>query len=113
MGRGKRGRPRAATLRRQRATNASERLVSILQQPWSYPDRTVDAAASQLWALGIRHRIGLHPKQRVWICRGCKSPLRPGLTARIRIRQGVRITTCQRCGRISRRGPDFRRDVKR
>ena len=111
MARGKRGRPRAAALRRQRAITASERLTKILEQPWSHSDSTVKEAASQMWLIGRRHRIGLHPSQRIWICRGCRSPLRPGISARVRIRQGRRITTCKQCGRISRRGPDFPREV--
>ena len=111
MARGKRGRPRAAALRRQRAITASERLSKILEQPWSHSDSTVKEAASQMWSVGRRHRIGLHPKQRIWICRGCRSPLRPGVSARVRIRQGRRITTCNQCGRVSRRGPDFPREV--
>jgi len=112
MARGKRRRPRAAALRRQRAEEASNRLSDVLVQPWNHSERSVDAAASQMWEIGIRHRIGLHPKNRVWICRGCKSPLRPGVSATVRIRQRIRVTTCRRCGRISRRGPDFVREVK-
>jgi len=111
MGRGKRGRVRAADLRRQRATQASEHLSGILEKPWSHDDSTVTAAARQMWLIGRRHRIGLHPNHRIWVCRGCKALLRPGISARIRIRHGCRITTCQRCGRISRRGPDFPREV--
>jgi len=111
MARGKRRRPRAAALRRQRAEEASNQLSEILVQPWKHSDRSVDAAASQMWKIGNRHRIGLHSKNRIWICRGCKSPLRPGVTATVRIRQAMRITTCRRCGRISRRGPDFPHEV--
>ena len=111
MARGRRGRPRAAELRRNRATEASKRLSKILEKPWAYPDSVVDEAAKQMWSVGRRHRIGLHPHQRVWICRGCQGPLRPGITAQIRIRHGSRITTCKRCGRISRRGPNFQREV--
>ena len=111
MARGKRGRPRAAALRRQRATAASERLSKILEKPWSHLDSSVNEAAAQMWLIGRRHRIGLHPHHRVWICRGCRSPLRPGVSARVRIRQGRRITTCTQCGKISRRGPDFPREV--
>jgi RNase P subunit RPR2 len=111
MARGKRGRPRAAALRRQRASAASERLSKILEKPWSHSEQTVNQAASQLWSIGRRHRIGLPSNQRIWICRGCKAPLRPGVTARVRIRQRRRITSCNSCGRISRRGPDFPREV--
>ena len=67
MGRGKRGRPRAAALRRQRASAASERLSKILERPWSHSDQTVNEAASQLWSMGRRHRIGLPPNQRIYL----------------------------------------------
>lgn len=111
MARGKRGRLRAPAMRRQRALEASERLSKILQNPWDHSASTVNEAASQSWQIGRRHRIGLNPKIRMWICRGCQAPLRPGVNAKIRIRQGRRITTCNQCGRISRRGPDFPHEV--
>ena len=111
MGRSKRGRIRGAAARRQRAVDASSRLSKILDYPWSHKDSTVNEAASQLWRIGRRHRISIQSKNRIWICRGCQSPLRPGITARIRIRKRVRITTCNQCGRISRRGPDFPHEV--
>ncbi len=113
MARRKRGRPRGAALRRERAGKASEQLSKILQEPWKNNSETVDSASSQMWEIGSRHRIGLHSNHRVWICRNCKSLLRPGVSARVRIRQGVRITTCQRCGKISRKGPNFVREAKR
>ena len=111
MGRGKRGRVRGAAARRQRAITASNRLSEVLDNPWQHSDATVNAAASQLWRVSRRHRIKIQSKNRIWICRGCKSPLRPGVTARIRIRSGMRITTCNKCGLISRRGPDFPHEV--
>ncbi|HIF04619.1 MAG TPA: hypothetical protein EYQ80_04265 [Candidatus Poseidoniales archaeon] len=114
MSRGKRrGRPRAAAQRRDRALRASNQLADILQTPWLHEGRAVDSAALQMWRIGRRHRIGLHPSQRIWICRGCHGPLRPGLSARVRIRAGRRITTCLRCNRVSRRGPEFPHEVKR
>ncbi|MBJ03539.1 MAG: hypothetical protein CMB65_02435 [Euryarchaeota archaeon] len=108
----KRGRPRGAALRRKRAEQASAQLSHILGKPWEYSDGTVDGAASQMWGIGKRHRIGLHIDHKAWICRQCKFLLRPGVTARVRIRQGVRITTCLRCGNVSRRGPNFVRGAK-
>ncbi len=113
MVRRNRGRPRGAALRRKRAEKASGNLSEILGQPWKYSIDTVDSAAAQMWDLGTRHRIGLHPQSRVWICRQCKALLRPGITARVRIRQGVRITTCLRCVHVTRRGPNFIRGAKR
>jgi RNase P subunit RPR2 len=105
------GRPRGAAQRKKRALEASANLSEILSKPWNHSNRIVDAAALQMWRIGTRHQIGLHPEQRIWICRGCHTLLRPGITARIRIQHGRRITTCLRCNRISRRGPDFPHEV--
>ena len=112
MSRRKRGRPRGAALRRKRAELASEHLSGILGRPWNHSTRTVDAASTQMWNIGTRHRIGLHNQTRVWVCRQCKILLRPGVTARVRIRQGVRITTCLQCNHVTRRGPNFVRGDK-
>ncbi len=109
---GRRGRVRGAAQRRLRAETASERLATILHTPWIHQEATVDAAADQMWRIGRRHRIGLSAAHRIWICRGCHAALRPGITARVRIRDGRRITTCLRCQRVSRRGPDFPREVE-
>ena len=113
MARQKRGRPRGAALRRKRAVQASEQLSKILDQPWKHSPETVDSAATQMWDIGTRHRIGLHNHSRPWICRRCKTLLRPGITARVRIRQGVRITTCLRCNHVARRGPNFIHGAKK
>ena len=113
MSRRKRGRPRGAALRRKRAGQASEQLSEILVQPWNYPSKIVDSASSQMWGVGTRHRIGLHNQSRVWICRSCKTLLRPGFSARVRIRKGIRITTCLRCESVTRRGPNFVRGAKK
>ena len=113
MSRRKRGRPRGATLRRKRAGQASEQLSEILVKPWDYTSSIVDSASSQMWDIGTRHRIGLQNLSRAWICRHCKTLLRPGVSARVRIRQGVRITTCLHCENVTRRGPNFVRGAKK
>ncbi len=113
MSRRKRGRPRGAALRRKRAGQASEQLSEILVKPWDYTSSIVDSASSQMWDIGTRHRIGLQNLSRAWICRHCKTLLRPGVSARVRIRQGVRITTCLRCENVTRRGPNFVRGAKK
>ncbi len=112
MGRGKRGRPRGAALRRKRAFEASGRLSNILVEPWNHSSDTVNSAAKQVWKIGRRHRIGVPSSIRVWMCRGCHNLLRPGVTARIRIRDGCRYTTCLNCGKLTKRGPGFKHGVK-
>ena len=106
----KRRRARDASLRRKRASMAQSQLTDILNQPWRHSSQKVDAAAHQLWAISRRHQLSLPNEVRVWICRTCHGLLRPGITARVRVRGGRRFTTCLSCGRISRRGPDFPRE---
>jgi len=112
MGRGKRGRPRGAALRRKRAFEASDRLSEVLNEPWNHSTGTVFSASKQVWEIGKRHRIGLPPRIRVWMCRSCHNLLRPGVTARVRIRNGCRYTTCLNCGKIAKRGPNFKHEVR-
>ena len=47
-----------------------------------------------------------------WMCRSCHNLLRPGVTARVRIRNGCRYTTCLNCGKIAKRGPNFKHGVR-
>jgi ribonuclease P protein subunit RPR2 len=103
----KRRRALSASMRRERASKAQVRLTRVLNQPWRHSSEKVDAAAQQLWAVSRRHQLGLPEDVRIWICRGCHGLLRPGISARVRVRGGRRFTTCLSCGRISRRGPDF------
>jgi len=109
----RRGRPRGAKKRRQRALEAQSTLSTILAAPAEHDVRVVEAASRQMWKIGRRHRVGLPAALRPWICRGCQHPLRPGVSARVRVREGRRITTCLNCGRIARRGPDFPREASR
>ena len=65
------------------------------------------SAARDLVRLGRRHNITLSPSIRPWGCRGCATLLRPGVSARVRVRSKVRLVTCLGCGRVSRRGPGY------
>ena len=104
----KRGRPRSPKQRRARAIEASNQLAAILSTPWNHEGSMVNSAAVDMWRLGRRHQIGLHATQKNWICRSCQSPLRPGISARVRIRNQSRITTCLRCGRVYRKSTSKR-----
>jgi RNase P subunit RPR2 len=64
-------------------------------------------ASRDLVRLGRRHNLTISPSIRPWICRGCAAPLRPGVSARVRVRSKVRLVTCLGCGRVSRRGPGY------
>ena len=102
-----RGRPRSPQQRRARAIEASNQLAGILSAPWNHHDSMVNAAAIDMWRLGRRHQIGIHQAQKNWICRSCQSLLRPGISARVRIRNRTRITTCLRCGRVYKKSNSY------
>lgn len=102
MGRNK-GRSKAKRQRRESALAAQSHLSSVMSDA-SMPMIARINAAKHLVKTSSRNRLPLPVAQRHWICRGCKSILIPGESARVRIRAGQRITTCLECNRIRRFG---------
>ena len=109
MGRSK-FRSKAKRQRRENALSAQSHLSSVMSDV-SMPMVARRNAAKHLVKTSSRNRLPLPIAQRHWICRGCKSILIPGESARIRIRNGQRITTCLECNRVRRfgGGPKFHR----
>lgn len=58
--------------------------------------------AALVWRLKTRYQLGATPEA-ARVCRACHAFLRPGVTARVRLRHGRRCTTCLRCGATRRR----------
>ena len=81
------GRAKAKLQRRKNAKNSQEHLSSIITDV-SMPMLARRGAAKHLVKTSSRNGLPLPPKQRHWICRGCKSLLIPGNNARVRIRSG-------------------------
>ena len=69
-------------------------------------DRYVDMARR----IGMRYNVRLPRALRRRFCRGCYRYLHPGVTSRTRFKRGRLVTTCLRCGHISRI-PLARRDL--
>ena len=99
--------------RRESALDAQTHLVSIISNV-SMPMIARSNAAKHLVKTSTRNRLPLPISQRHWICRGCTSLMIPGKSARVRIRNGQRITTCMECGKVRRfgGGPKFNRGSK-
>ncbi len=97
-------RQRNNSSRRKKAHLAQEQLVKISLQDSPHTDEFKHALGKQIWHLGTRHRIGLPSEVKHWICRGCKTLFSPASNARVRIRNGVRVTTCLNCGETRRFG---------
>ncbi len=102
MGRNK-ARAKAKRLRREKALGAQGHLTSVMSDV-SMPMIARRNAAKHLVRTSRRNRLPLPQSQKHWICRGCTSILIPGISARVRIRDGQRTTTCLDCGRIRRLG---------
>ncbi|MBT4059700.1 MAG: hypothetical protein HOE69_05260 [Euryarchaeota archaeon] len=107
MARGRRGQARNAKRRRSRAIATRSHLETVLKEPWKHSNKTVNSAAKDILKLSQRHRLGLPNGRRSWVCRSCETALRPGVNARVRVRQGVWRITCLDCGIMIRRGPNF------
>lgn len=104
MGSGKSRFRRQRNRRRERAENAQNYLARIISERKNHDPEFTDTVTKQMWKIGLRHRIGLPNTHMHWICRRCRVLLRPSFNARVRIRSGIRITTCLRCGYIRRFG---------
>ena len=97
------GRAKTKRLRHENALEAQDHLASVIVDV-SMPMIARRNAAKHLVKTSTRNRLPLPIAQRHWICRGCTTLLVPGVTARVRIRDGQRTTTCLECGRIRRLG---------
>ncbi|MAH91066.1 MAG: hypothetical protein L7S49_05835 [Candidatus Poseidoniaceae archaeon] len=99
----KRGRAKAKSQRKENALSAQNHLSSVMSDV-SMPMIARRNAAKHLVKTSSRNRLPLPITQRHWICRGCSEYLIPGVSARVRIRDGQRTTTCLSCDRVRRFG---------
>ncbi len=98
----RRGGRRNAASRNAKANNAMQYLETVLLENIGDEDLSKQAA-KQLSDMSKRHSISLNQGVNRLICRGCKTPLVSGHSSRVRIRNGVLITTCLNCSRVSRK----------
>ena len=94
-------RSRDRRTRLQRADQAISHLENIIID--SSLDLDIrNSAAEDIFRTCMRHNRTIPESVKALICRGCKGILIPGETARIRIRNRIRITTCLICSRERR-----------
>ena len=99
--RGRRGRRTGRMIR-----VAGERVTTLFalaesearQRPSGLADRYVGLARK----VGMRYNVRLRPEYRELYCRGCSAYWVEGRTVRTRLRNGHRVRTCLRCGRVRR-----------
>jgi ribonuclease P protein subunit RPR2 len=63
-----------------------------------HADRFVDLARR----VGMRYNVRVPTSYRRRFCRGCYRYLQPGASSRTRLGRGRVVTTCLRCGHVSR-----------
>jgi ribonuclease P protein subunit RPR2 len=79
------------------------RLVDLAQEALRADRRDrADRYALLGWRIKTRYQLRATPLD-ARVCRGCFAFLQPGVTARVRIRDGRRVTTCLACGRVRRK----------
>lgn len=69
-----------------------------------------DRAVTLARRIAMRYQTGLEPHQRDRVCRTCGRYLAPGSSARVRVEDGMRRSTCLACGTTKRR--PYRREQR-
>lgn len=57
-----------------------------------------DRYAELAWRIKLKHRVDLPPRWKGSVCRKCHSFMVPGSSSRVRVRRGMVVTRCLRCG---------------
>lgn len=52
--------------------------------------------------IGMKYNVPLPSEHKRRVCKNCYSYLYPGVTCRVRLREGKMITVCNRCGTVNR-----------
>ncbi|MGB0786526.1 MAG: hypothetical protein ACPGR1_00815 [Candidatus Poseidoniaceae archaeon] len=97
-----RRRQRLKDKRRQHALQSRDHLLSMLYDVVKHPVQHRKTFAQHLFKISRRHRLRLTPEAKQVVCRKCSSLLVQGSTARVRLRNGLRIHSCLTCGHVRR-----------
>ena len=89
--------------RKNRSSEAINKLSKIILSPDKNSHRIRDIAARDILRLSKRHGQSNESLSRILICKSCESVMRFGTDSRVRIRNKSVITTCLRCDHKIRR----------
>ena len=89
--------------RKKRAVEAQTILIQALEKHSKIDEELPNNVAVQMWKIGQRHKVGIPESHRSMICRKCQSMLISTKSVRVRIRDGIRISTCLKCGSVRRK----------
>ncbi|MEM2865814.1 MAG: hypothetical protein QXM46_05175 [Candidatus Hadarchaeales archaeon] len=79
-----------------------ERLVQLAEEAWPQEKGLARRYLELAWRLKLRHRVRLPTHLRGRFCRKCRSPLKPGVSCRVRVRAGRVVRVCLECGHLTR-----------
>ena len=97
-----RRRQRLKDKRRQHASQSRDHLLTMLQDVENHPIEHRKTYARHFFKISRRHRLRLTREAKEVVCRKCSSLLVQGSTARVRLRNGLRIHSCLTCGNVRR-----------
>ncbi|MGB2031944.1 MAG: hypothetical protein ACPH9F_01640 [Candidatus Poseidoniaceae archaeon] len=106
-----RRRQRQKDKRRQHALASRDRLQLLLYDVKGQPLQHRKLVARHLYKISRRHRIRLSSESKDLICRKCSSLLVQGSTSRVRLRNGLKISQCLKCGYTRRVPYKFSKEV--
>ncbi|MAY05353.1 MAG: hypothetical protein CMB25_07145 [Euryarchaeota archaeon] len=97
-----RRRQRQKGKRRQHARTSRDTLLSLLYDVNRHSIEHRQTYARHLYKISRKHRLRITDKAKEVICRKCSCLLVQGMTSRVRLRNGMKITHCFHCGNIRR-----------
>ena len=103
MGR-KRGSKKVKKMRLENSKFAINELQKILVEPHNYSEQLLNSTSLHIRKLSMKSKISLDKSTKLLICKGCFRALLPYKDTRVRVRDGMLITTCLNCGTIHRNG---------
>ena len=83
---------------------AINELQNILAEPTNHQGKLLNSTSLHIRKLSMKSKIPLSKSTRLLICKGCYRALLPYKDTRVRVRYGMLITTCLKCGTIHRNG---------
>ena len=103
MGR-KRGSKKVKKMRIENSKFAIRELQKILINPCNHSEELLNSTSLHIRKISMKSKVPLDKSTKLLICKGCFRALLPYKDTRVRVRDGMLITTCLKCGTIRRNG---------
>ncbi|TGC06766.1 ribonuclease P protein component 4 [Methanolobus halotolerans] len=77
-------------------------LFDMAGREYPYNPGRSDRYVSLAKKIGMRYRVSIPSELKKRMCKGCGSFLTPGGNCRVRLKNGLLIITCIKCGKVQR-----------